>query len=66
MNSNLTMQDVEHIQALVDRIDERATDYVKTPSSDTVRALAIAIATTKEFLNGYAAALRRFEKKEAA
>ena len=66
MNSNLTMQDIEHIQVLVDRIDERATDYVKTPSSNTVRALALAIATTKEFLYGYAAALRHSEKKEEA
>lgn len=66
MNSNLTMQDIEHIQALVDRIDRRIQDYLNTPSGGAAGDLGAAVANTKEFLNGYAAALRHFEKKEAA
>ena len=65
MNSNLTMQDIKHIQALVDRIDRRATDYCRDNAPDKARWLGSAVAQTKEFLNGYAAALRHFEKKEA-
>ena len=66
MNSNLTMQDIEHIQALVDRIDQRIQDYLKTASGGGARDLGSAVAQTKEFLNGYAAALKHLEKKEAA
>ena len=66
MNSNLTMQDIEHIQVLVDRIDQRIQDYLKNPSGDGAADLGAVVSKTNEFLNGYAAALRHFEKKEAA
>ena len=66
MNFNLTMQDIEHIQALVDRIDRRAQEYCRDTSPDKAGSLGSAVALTKEFLNGYAAALRHLEKKEAA
>lgn len=66
MNSNLTMQDIEHIQALVNRIDRRIQDYLQNLSTANLGALADAVIQTNEFLNGYAAALRHFEKKEAA
>lgn len=66
MNTNLKMQDIEHIQALVDRIDRVIQVALKTPSAENASHLAMAIETTREFLNGYAAALRHFEKKEAA
>lgn len=65
MNSNLTMQDIEHIQALVNRIDRRIQDYLQDLSSADLNALADAVVQANEFLNGYAAALRHFEKKEA-
>lgn len=66
MNSNLTMQDIEHIQALVDWIDRRAQEYCRDASVSKSGELGTAVSNTKEFLNGYAAALRHFEKKEAA
>lgn len=66
MNTNLTLEDIEHIQALVDRIDRRAQEYCRNDSSANSLALGAAVAQTREFLNGYAAALRHFEKKEAA
>ena len=66
MSTNLTLEDIEQIQALVDRIDQRIQDYLKTPSGGGAGCLGSAVAPTKEFLNGYAAALRHFEKKEAA
>ena len=66
MNSNLTMQDIEHIQALIDRIDRRAQEYCRVASPSNAGDLGTAVALTKEFLNGYAAALKHMEKKEAA
>lgn len=66
MNSNLTMQDIEHIQALVDQIDKRVQEYVRTGSPADARWLGSAVAQTKEFLNGYAAALKHLEKKGEA
>ena len=63
MNSNLTMQDIEHIQALVDRIDRRATEYCRDNSPDKAGWLGSAVAQAREFLNGYAAALKHLEKK---
>ena len=66
MNSTLMLKDIEHIQALVDWIDRRATEYCRDNVPDKARWLGSAVAQTKEFLNGYAAALRHFEKKEAA
>ena len=66
MNSNLTMQDIEHIQALVDRIDRRATEYCRDNSPDKAGWLGSAVAQAREFLNGYAAALKHMQKKEAA
>lgn len=66
MSTNLTLQDIEHIQALVDRIANRAKEYCRNDSSANVVALESAVAQTKEFLNGYAAALKHLEKKEEA
>lgn len=66
MSSNLTLEDIDHIKALVDRIDRRAQEYCRVASPSNAGDLGSAVALTKEFLNGYAAALRRFEKKEAA
>ena len=66
MSSNLTLEDIDHIKALVDEIDSRIQGYLKKPSSDTICGLGTAVALTKEFLNGYAAALKHLEKKEAA
>lgn len=66
MNSNLTLQDIEHIQALVDRIDRRAEEYCREATPDKAEWLGFAVAQAREFLNGYAAALKHLEKKEAA
>ncbi len=66
MSSNLTLEDINHIKALVDEIDSRIQGHLKKPSSDTICGLGTAVALTKEFLNGYAAALKHLEKKEAA
>lgn len=66
MSSNLTLEDIDHIKALVDEIDSRIQGHLKKPSSDTICGLGTAVALTREFLNGYAAALRHFEKKEGA
>lgn len=64
MNSNLTMQDIKHIQSLVDWIDQQAQEYCRDASPSKAGDLGVAVSNTKEFLNGYAAALRHFEKKE--
>lgn len=66
MSTNLTLEDIEQIQALVDRIDQRIQDYLKTPSGGGAGCLGSAVAQTKEFLNGYAAALKHMEKKGEA
>lgn len=66
MNTNLTLEDIEKIQALVDQIERQALEYCRNDSSANAVALGSAVAQTKEFLNGYAAALRHFEKKEEA
>ena len=66
MSTNLTTEDIEHIQALVDQIDKRVQEYVRTGSPADARWLGSAVAQTKEFLNGYAAALKHLEKKGEA
>ena len=66
MSTNLTLEDIQHIKAIVDQIDKRATEYLRNDSSANAVALLSSVAQTKEFLNGYAAALRHFEKKEEA
>jgi hypothetical protein len=66
MSTNLTLEDIEHIKALVDQIDLRATEYCRDNSPDKAGWLGSAVAKTKEFLNGYAAALKHIEKKEEA
>ena len=66
MSTNLTIEDIEHIKALVDQIDKRVQEYVQTGSPADARWLGSAVAQTKEFLNGYAAALRHIEKKGEA
>lgn len=66
MSSNLTLEDIDHIKALVDQIDRRATEYCRDNSPDKAGWLGSAVAQAREFLNGYAAALRHMQKKEAA
>ena len=66
MSTNLTLEDIEQIQALVDRIDQRIQDYLKTPSGGGAGCLGSAVAQAREFLNGYAAALKHLEKKGEA
>lgn len=66
MSTNLTLEDIEHIQALVDKIDRRAEEYCREATPDNAEWLGFAVANTKEFLNGYAAALKHIEKKEEA
>lgn len=66
MSSNLTLEDIDHIKALVDQIDRRATEYCRDNSPDKAGWLGSAVAQVREFLNGYAAALRHMQKKEAA
>lgn len=66
MSTNLTIEDIEHIKALVDQIDKRVQEYVRTGSPADARWLGSAVAQTKEFLNGYAAALKHLEKKGEA
>lgn len=66
MSTNLTLEDIEHIQALVDQIDKRAQEYVRTGSPPDARWLGSAVAQAREFLNGYAAALKHIEKKGEA
>lgn len=66
MSSNLTLEDIDHIKALVDQIDRRATEYCRDNSPDKAWWLGSAVAQAREFLHGYAAALKHMEKKEAA
>lgn len=66
MSTNLTLEDIEKLRALVDEIDSRILGHLKKPSSDTIRGLGTAVALTREFLNGYAAALKHLEKKGEA
>lgn len=66
MSTNLTLEDIDHIQALVDQIDKRAQEYVRTVSPADAGWLRSAVVQTKEFLNGYAAALKHIEKKGEA
>ena len=66
MSTNLTLEDIEKIRAPVDEIDSRIQGHLKKPSSDTIRDLGTAVALTREFLNGYAAALKHLEKKGEA
>nr|DAL15751.1 MAG TPA_asm: hypothetical protein [Caudoviricetes sp.] len=58
MNSNLTLKDIEHIQALVDWIYCRAKEYCRNASPSKAGDLDAAVSNTKAFLNGYAAALK--------
>ena len=64
MSGNLTLQDIEHIQDLVEWINRRADEYCRNATPSNAGNLGAAVSSTKEFLNGYAAALRHFEKKE--
>lgn len=66
MSTNLTLKDIEHIQALVDWIDRRAQEYCRNASPSKAGDLGTAVSNTKEFLNGYAAALKHIEKKGEA
>ena len=66
MSTNLTLEDIEKIRALVDEIDSRIQGHLKKTSSDTIRDLGTAVALTREFLSGYAAALKHLEKKGEA
>lgn len=64
MNSSLTLKDIEYIQDLVEWINRRADEYCRSATPSNAVSLGAAVSSTKEFLNGYAAALRHFEKKE--
>lgn len=65
MNSNLTLKDIDHIQALVDWIYCRAKEYCRNASPSKASDLDAAVSNTKAFLNGYAAALKH-QRAEAA
>lgn len=66
MSSNLTLEDIDHIKALVDKIGRRAEEYCREATPDNAGWLGSAVAQAREFLHGYAAALKHMEKKEAA
>lgn len=66
MSSNLTLEDIDHIKALVDQINRRATEYYLDNTQGKAEWLGSAVAQAKEFLNGYAAALKHMEKKGVA